>query len=252
MRTAHLPFLLALTACDTGGDDTSPPAETGDDTGQTTSLCPEPVPPPCLDQMIMDLSLHDDLVSDGAVTNTLDGTDFLTVVDATAGGFGNDSEHPWVYVRFDAAGATRVDIDDETALGSQAWHLALRRSQLRLNGGDGGPSCVGTDARSTSEYAEITAIPADAEYLLEDFYSPTCDLVLEENGLYPDYVLGGWWDYGACVETTMLPYVIQLDDGQVLKLVVEAYYETGQEDCNDDGSPGTNSGVITLRWSFLL
>ncbi len=251
MRSSSWLLALLLAACDGAGDDTEAPGETGDDTGQPTSRCPDPTPPPCLDAMILGLSLHDDLVSDGAVSTTQDGTDFVTVVDATAGGFGNDSDHPWVYVRFEATGASRVDLDDEAALESQDWHLALRRSQLRLNGGDGGPSCVGADERVTSDYAGITSIPADAEFELEDFYDDECEIRLEPYDLYPDYVLGGWWEYGACLMTTMVPYLIQLDDGRVLKLVVEAYYATGQEACNEGGSAGTDSGTITLRWSFL-
>ncbi|MBN1335632.1 MAG: HmuY family protein [Deltaproteobacteria bacterium] len=252
MRLPSWPLAVLLASCDGGTDDTAPQdTSPQDDTGELTSRCPEPTPPPCTDAMVLDLSLHDDAVSDGAVNTTSEGDDRLTVVDATAGGFGQDHEHPWVYIRFDTDGAHRVDIDDEAALESLEWHLALRRSQLRLNGGDGGPSCVGADARTTSAYADIATVPADAEFQLEDFYTDACELQMEPYGLYPAYVLGAWWSYGSCVETTLTPYLVQLDDGRILKLVVEAYYATGQEACNASGTPGTDSGTITLRWAFL-
>jgi len=49
----------------------------------------------------------------------------------------------------------------------------------------------------------------------------------------------------------MTPNLIQLADGHVLKLVVEAYYAEDQDICNSTGSGGDGSGEITLRWRML-
>jgi len=36
-----------------------------------------------------------------------------------------------------------------------------------------------------------------------------------------------------------------------IKLVVETYYGTGQDTCNESGTSGGESGTITLRWQYL-
>ena len=41
-----------------------------------------------------------------------------------------------------------------------------RRRRSGLNGGDGGPSCVGADERATSAYAGITSIPLSSSLFL--------------------------------------------------------------------------------------
>lgn len=247
------PLILAtllLAGCPENTEDTPK-----DDTGETAtseSLCPEPTDPPCVDAMILDLSLHDDRVSDGAVTTTQDGDDFVTVVDATAGGFGQDANNPWVYVRFAADGASRVDLDDETALESLEWHLALRRFHIRLNSGDGGPSCVLADPQAGSSYADISEVPESVDFQEEDIYDGACELQMDAYGMSPAWTVYGWWESaGQCVQTTGLPFLVRLDDGRVLKMVVEAYYASGQEDCNASGTPGESSGTITLRWRQL-
>ena len=124
--------LLTLLAC---GDKTQ-------DTATVEAVCTEQTELVCLDQAILDLSLQDDAVSDGAVTTTTEGDDFVTAVDASAGGYNNATSNPWVYVRFEDTGAVKVEIDDETALESMDWDMSLRRFMVRLNGGDSGPSCV--------------------------------------------------------------------------------------------------------------
>jgi hypothetical protein len=269
LAAAAIIALSLGTSCGTQKDDTSSGTDSTDsndssDTGDTNDsgdsgtgdyLCTDPVEPACTDDMILDLSLHDDAVTNGDVTTTTDGADFLTVVDASAGGSSQAADHPWVYFRFDDDGASRVDIDDETALESMDWHISARRFEVRLNGGDGGPSCVGADRVRNQDYAEIKAIPDNTEYALEDFYDDDCALKMGAFGMGPDFTLDSWWGYnmdnGGCLTTSLNPFVIQLDDGRVIKLVIEAYYESGQEECNAKGVPGDNSGILTFRWQFL-
>ncbi len=245
-----LAALLTFGCGDDPKDDTENPGETGD-SDTTASMCPELVPVACEDDLVQDLLTDDGDVSDGAVTTTTDGDDFVTVVDASAGGMNQAANNPWVYIRFDADGASRVDISDEDALESAEWHMGLRRFLLRMNSGDGGPSCVGISKMAAYDYADLTEEPSGVTYQLEDFYSESCELQMDGYGMSPTFATYGWWAYSACVETTMVPFLIQLDDGQVLKLMVEAYYGSGQDDCNTSGAAGSDSGLLTLRWSFL-
>jgi hypothetical protein len=244
-----LAALLSLGCGDDTKDDTDSPGETGDT--QAASMCPELTPVACEDDLVQDLLTDDGEISDGAVTTTTDGDDFVTVVDATAGGMNQAANNPWVYIRFDTDGANRVVISDEDALESAEWHMALRRFLLRMNSGDGGPSCVGIAKMGSYDYGDLTEEPSGVEYGLDDFYDDSCELQMDSYGMSPQFATYGWWAYAACVETTMVPFLVQLDDGGVLKLVVEEYYGSGQEDCNSTGTAGSDSGMIKLRWAFL-
>ena len=241
-----LPLVLILGCGDTDTD-------TNTDTDGPDLVCEDPVDPPCIDDMILDLSLHDDEVSDGAVTNSQDGDTWTTTIDASAGGYQQASSNPWVYVKFTDEGAVRVDIDDESALESMEWHLSARRFILRLNGGASGPSCVGAAAFLESSFEDLTEVPDGLTYNTDDYYSGDCTIINDSSGLpgSPQVVLAPWWSYSACVATTGVPFLIQLDDGRVVKLVVDAYYGTGQAGCNNNDNPGDDSGNYIMRWKFM-
>ncbi len=240
-----------LLACGDVKDDTETPGETGDSDTSTDGLCPDLTDVSCEDDLVADLLTEDDEVSDGSVTTTTDGDDFVTIVDASAGGYNQAANNPWVYVRFDADGASRVDIGDEDSLETADWHMGLRRYLLRLNSGSGGPSCVSGAKMGAYEYEDLTELPTGVEYQVEDFYTESCELQMDMYEMSPTFVLRDWWDYSACVETTNVPFLVQLETGEVIKLRVETYYGTGQEDCNNNGSMGGDSATITLRWAFL-
>ncbi len=247
--------IVALGAC-TGEEDsdTDVPADTD---VVSEAVCEEAKEPSCVDAMILDLSLHDDETSDGDVTTEVDGADFVTRVDATAGGYSQASNNPWVYVRFTPTGAERVDIDDESALGSMDWHISARRFILRTNSGENAPSCVGVSSFPEKTYEELTSVPDGLQYYEDDFYTADCTIVNDSSGLpgSPQVALAPWWSYDACVATTSTPFVIRLEDGKFIKLVVEAYYEdpADQEVCNETGTAPTGavSAYYQWRWRFL-
>lgn len=244
---------LLLLACTGKSDDTG--SANDSDTSAVDAVCEEPTDVPCVDEMILDLSLHDDKVSDAEVANTTDGADFLTTVDASAGGMSNASNNPWVYIKFTADGAVRVDIDDESALESMDWDMALRRFILRLNGGDSGPSCVGAAVMGDGyTYENLTEVPEGITFAMDDYYTDDCTIVNDSSGLpgSPQVVMGPWWGYESCLTTTGQPFLIQQADGSVLKLRVEAYYGgDGQEECNSTGTTTEEGGYFTFRWAFL-
>jgi len=225
------------------------------DTGENISemMCEDVAEVECLDDLILDLSLQDDKVSEGEVSNEQDGDDFITYVDASAGGYMNASSNPWIYIKFTPEGAEKVEIDDESALESMDWDLSMRRFLLRLNGGSSGPSCVGAATFLESTYESLTAVPEGLTFSVDNFYTSDCTLINDSSGLpdSPQVALGAWWTYPGCVATSMYPHIIQLADGSHIKLVVEAYYGSNQENCNDNEAPGSDSANFTLRWSYL-
>lgn len=243
-------MLVLLLACGEKEADTST-----EEVVELAAVCEELVDVECVDDMILDLSLHDDKTSEGAVSTSEDGADFVSTVDATAGGFGNSSDNAWVYVKFTTDGLEKVDIDDETALESMDWDMALKRFMLRLNGGSSGGSCVGSAAFLEADYASLTEIPEGLTYVQDNFYtaSPDCTIINDSSGLpdSPQLALAPWWSYEECLKTTMVPQLIQLADGNVVKMLVESYYLTGQEDCNNGTGSGSDSANFTIRWAYM-
>jgi len=236
-------------------DGTTDTSDTGEDTGDTgpEAVCEEPTDVSCVDALILDLSLHDDRTSEGDVSTTTDGADFVSEIDASAGGYERAHLNAWVYVKFTPDGLEKVEIDDETALESMDWDLSLRRYILRLNGGSSGPSCVGAASFHESTYADLTSVPDGIPYVQDDYYTSDCTITTDSSGLpgSPSVALGPWWSYDGCVQTTLVPHLIQLADGHVVKMVVEEYYEQDQETCNENGSGGRNSGMYTIRWQYM-
>jgi heme-binding HmuY-like protein len=247
---------LALAACGGGSGPTDGGTDLGADVAADAppaGACTTPREVPCQDRMILDLALHDDMTSDGIVANVASGGDWVTTVDASAGGMNEAPNHPWTYVRFEDGGAVRVDIDDETALGSMDWDLAARRYVIRTNGGSSGPACVAAAAFPALDYAALDTVPADVSWDEDAFYTGSCVLIDDGSGLSgsPETAMGVWWSYDGCVKTTSTPFLVRVGGGRVIKLVVEAYYEIGQQQCNDNSTPGSNGGVYTWRWRFL-
>ena len=224
------------------------------DTGTDSSalLCEDLTPVDCEDDLILDLSLHD-TISEGAVSTTTDGADFITSVDATAGGYQNASNNPWVYIKFTEDGAEKVEISDEDALQSADWDMSLKRFLVRLNGGDSGPSCVGAAVFLEESYTSLTSVPDGLSYVLDDYYTADCSFINDSSGLpdSPQTAMSPWWEYPGCVATTGYPFIIQLADGSLIKLVVESYYAENQDNCNINGAMGSGSANFTLRWTFI-
>ncbi|MBN2799219.1 MAG: HmuY family protein [Deltaproteobacteria bacterium] len=248
MSLRALALLPLLAACGEEKDTTDTSVNTPD------PVCTEQTEVGCVDDLILDLSLHDDKVSDDLVaTSSVDGV-FVTTVDATAGGMNAASSNPWVYVKFTQEGAVRVDIDDETALESMDWDLAARRYIIRVNGGSSGPSCVAAAALPGETFGAVTTPVSDSlPWQSDAFYNSECAMLEDGSGLPGSFptALGAWWGYVSCVETTLTPFYLRLADGKTIELLIEAYYEEGQGGCNSSGNPGSNGGMFTWRWQWV-
>ena len=79
------------------------------------------------------------------------------------------------------------------------------------------------------------------------------EMLINESSLpnSPQTVLGPWWEYPGCVATTGHPFILELADGHNIKLVVEEYYDEGQDNCNTNGSMGSGSANFQMRWTFM-
>ena len=240
-------FMNLLVAC---GSDTD--QEESQEAGYVPEpLCTEIQEVQCVDNMVLDLSLQN-TVATTRVTTQRESENWVTLVDATAGGFGNSSGNPWIYIRFTDAGAEKVEINDNEALESLEWHLAAHRFKLRLNSGTGGPSCVSASVLLEGDYDTISELPENLTFYEDNFYTSDCTLIQDSYGLgSPQVYMSNWWSYDGCVATTGVPFVIQLENGKSIKLRVEEYYQEGQENCNTTNATGTGGGNFKLRWQYL-
>jgi len=243
---------------DGDGNDAGTGDGDGDGDGDLTPICTEAADVPCEDQHILALNLND-VASTRGVSNMADGDGFISVVDATAGGFmGNEG---YVYVKFTEEGLVTVGTSDEDSFYNMDWDLGFRRYIVRLNSGVSGPSCVSAARLSPgTNYEALTELPdgLDGLYRTEEYFSEgACELIPDGSGLpdAPATALASFWEYPGCVQMTGNVFVIQLADGHHVKFEVLAYYyEAVQQECQDFGTYSTmpsGSGNMKVRWAYL-
>lgn len=238
-------------------EDTSPDVapDTSPDTAEVAGPRCEYTEPACSDEQIAMLQLSED--KDGGDI-TEEGTtpgEFLTHVDATAGGF--NGTLGYTYARFTETGLEMVDLSDEEALESMDWDIAFRRYIARLNSGVSGPSCVegGRTAPNTS-FETLTEVPANLTFRAEQYFTADgCEYVPETSGIgSPLTVLSSYWNYEGCVTMSGNIYVVRLRDGRHVKLQFQSYYSPNvQATCDSTGSaPSPNgAGNVRVRWAFI-
>lgn len=252
----------AATTADTPGD-TAPVADTAADGAADSAadvaaeiaggpLC-KAVPPKCTDNQILDLALLKK-PSTRVITNTTDGAQYNSEIDATAGGM--TPNEAFVYARFGDFGLERVDIHDHAALDSQKWDIAFRRYVIRLNSGVSGPSCVvGGPFGAAVTFDQVVKVASSVAMAPESYYDEACKLVVDGSGLdSPGTVLSSYWKYATCVQMTNKVFQVKLADGRHLKLAVDGYYAAdAQAKCDASGNvpPGTPGAKIRLRWAWL-
>lgn len=212
---------------------------------------------PCEDDVVLQMNLQSE-PAPGSIETTQDGDDFVSVIDATAGGAFTATPHSYTYGRFTDTGLEKVSISDEDSLTSMDWDIAFRRYIGRINSGHSGPSCTAA-ARVPGEqtYAEITSVPDNLTYRSDQYFTESCELIADGTGLEgsPATALSSYWTYPGCVQMTNNVYVVQLANGRDVKLTVESFYnDDAQQQCQDQESvPMSNNGSanVRVRWAFL-
>jgi hypothetical protein len=225
--------------------------------GGSAGTCSEPAEVPCSDQVIQQLDLQP-IPAPGLITSQADGAGWMSQVDATAGGFGADPPHAYVYGRFTDSGLEKVEISDEQALESMDWDIAFRRFIVRVNSGNSGPSCVvATPIPGSPAYDDVTAMPENLPmYRKDEYFTAGCTMIDDGSGLgSPATALSTYWEYPGCVSMTDNVFIVQTQSGQRLKLTVTDYYTPEvQEQCDTTGSvpmSGSGAGSFRIRWAFL-
>lgn len=224
-------------------------------TGGGSGMCMA-TPVECSDAAIIELDLKMNASPDG-LSNTADGTGWLSTIDSRAGGL--TPTQSYVYAKFGPNGLEKVALGDQAALDSMDWDIAFRRFVIRLNGGDSGPSCNSAAklAPGTS-YDTVTTVPTGLTYETDNFLdrAPTCTFIDDGSGLgtSPNTALADYYLYTTCVSMTGQVFIVQTHDNRHVKLLVTTYYATvaGQTGCDMNGNTGgALGGTIRVRWQYL-
>ncbi len=210
-----------------------------------------------MDLTIATLDLKSNPAPVGAIVTSLSAGTFSSMVNATGGGISPTSSY--VYARFTRTGITQLAITDVAALASLDWDIAFRRSIIRLNGGDSGPSCVAAVAiPSGTNLSTVTSVSTGANWVSDSVFSPApaCSFTPDGSGLgtLPLTAVSSWYSYTGCVAMTGQVFVVRARDGGQIALTIDSYYEpaTSQTTCNQTGTAGTASGgTIRFRWRYV-
>lgn len=229
---------------------------TGGGTGGGSTLRCSAVSPVCRDQHIQQLKLFATVNDAGVTAEPTDGGAFFqTLLDARGGGA--TPTLAFTYARFTSTKMEKVSLDDEAALLSADWDIAVRRFVLRTNSGISGASCV-ESARVPpgTTFEALTKVPANLTWRTEQYLTGAmCEFVPDTSGIgAPATALGSYWTYQSCVQMTGNVFVLHLRDGRYVKLQVLGYYDPGpQATCNATGQVPMPSGAgnVRIRWAYV-
>ncbi len=178
------------------------------------------------------LTLLSALSAPAKSTTQLDNGDFLTVIDATAGGAFATEPHDFTYFSFEHQDV--IALTDAEAAQSAEWHIAFKRSEIRLNGGISGPGNVrGFDLMGFEDIIAEAAFDAITATDISD-----SDAFIADG---PAYAIGEWYSYDSASHRIEAPghaYELRTANGQFAKFVVDAI----------EGASRTDAGRIAFRW----
>lgn len=242
-----LVLCLGAVSC---SDDTSSPRDSSVtvDTGVDAKLSPDLGALPDIGKKVPCESEWRDAISPqktastGTVSTTT-GTVNKTTVDASAGGMTGAHNNPFVYISL--KDGSRVDVDDYAAKTSTAWDLALRRTVIRINGGDSGAGKGAVAILAGKTLDQVTAAPTTG-FSTDEFLSSSCAIKRNAiNNIWTAFGGSGglWYDYSSgshAVQPKKVVYVIRRAGGDHVKLVIDSFYNSANA-----------GGHFSLSWSAL-
>jgi hypothetical protein len=184
-----------------------------------------------------------DALASGTVDSTADGDAVASIIDASAGGFGNSDGEAFLYLSFGDATLDAVALTDVEAFDDTGWDIAFKRYVIRTNGGDSGTGGVSVAEVSAATLEDVAAAPADGEFDVDRWTDASCLLVGDGIG-GPLTQLSGWYDIADMILTPKpLVYVVRRPDGGDVAFEIEDYYA--------DADAPEESGVYRVRWAPL-
>jgi hypothetical protein len=221
------PALALLVACGDGSSNDTPDAAVLVDAAvgaDAAVMIDAPLTSGCDPATVLPTSYRPiPLTSAGAVMVTTTADVTAGTIDATAGGLAMSAENPYIYV--DLVTGTKAALTDLEARTATTWDIALKRSSLRINGGDSGAGGRMLAVVPAATLAEVTAAPATG-YVADDFATADCTLETLPGG-EPKTAFGEWYGYDEVTHALAAKpevYVIERSDGTRTALRLVTYY----------------------------
>ena len=225
--------LLVLCAACGGGDDDGGDGGGGADAAVDDDCDPASVMPDGWGPV--------DAVSTGMVASTPDGDAVESIVDASAGGFGNSDTEPYLYVAFGDGALLAPEVDDVASFDHDGWDLAFKRYVIRANGGDSGTGGVSVAMVEAATLEEVAAAPADDAFGVDRWTDESCFLVSDGIG-GPRTQFSDWYDIADMILTPRARvYVVRRPGAGDVAIEIEDYY----------ADEADTSGVYRVRWAPL-
>lgn len=158
--------------------------------------------------------------------------DFQTIIDATAGGAFSTEPHDFTYYSFSAKEV--LEITDEQASSSNEWHVAFKRSEIRLNGGVSGPGRI--SGLNLTDGPDVIAMETFDDITASDI--PERDSFLSDG---PAFAINQWYTYDSVshiISAAGHVYELRTANGLSAKFVVDSLEDAGRSD----------AGKISFRW----
>lgn len=259
-----LALLLAACSSDETSSDTTPDTSPLDDVGTDTQTTPDTDSPDAVEEDILQIgdvperpdafegarcpaeSIIDawpliNTESPGPITASETGGVFTATIDASAGGIQEVANNPFVYLNLQTG--EQVEITDFESLQDTTWHIAFKRTMIRINGGDSGPGGLemGKVSGSTVQSASVADVSVWETDLSFDedcapYVDPIGQVIAAINFLNIDNPSGSasWYNYAGGVSPTEGDVYVLRDpaSGAAFSWEIVSW----------------SSGVYTLRW----
>lgn len=171
------------------------------------------------------------------------GSTKVLYVDASAGGTAGAATRPRTYVNLERG--ARVDVSDPDSLTSTDWDLALKRTVIYTNGGEGGPG-QGAAIQLAKGFSSVTAADLD-KATPEKFFDADCVVLPNPIG-DPPTTFADWYNYD---QATNIPtprtvtYGVVGGTGKKYKVAIESY------SAQKDGGVGSATGIFLVKVEAL-
>jgi hypothetical protein len=155
------------------------------------------------------------------------------------------SMNPWIFINL--ATMSKVAVTDTSSVTSSAWDLALKRSVLYTNDGDGGPGQGGA-VLLQKPFDQVTDSDVNgAAFATESLFDSQCNPKVQQSGSASS-TFSNWYDYDQTTHV-LTPaagaWLLRGGTGKLYKLAIGSYYATST------GGMGTAGGYYLLKVGAL-
>jgi hypothetical protein len=213
-------------SADTTADDTTADSGVGDatetDAGEDTQSDADDTCNP--DALAAEQVAVNESVNDGEVSVANENGVQTVTLDASSGGVSEAAQQSFIYIDLDEPG--KLALSDADAFEDTTWDIAVRRTVIRINGGDSGPGNWLLTAIDDG-WSDASMPGRDAEWSTDNFVTDSCELVQTERGSIIT-AFGQWYDYNPQTHEVSAPEnttwaLYNSSTHSVIKLGIAAY-----------------------------